>query len=199
VILIDANILLIDSMYSRDANFVSNAEFLSVMSSERIDRGMTLHGLLEVVGKRSFNVIASNVAKLPGVLCAFYGLKIFPDPATHPGYAGIAFSEIVSQMERKMSLGDAVMARQIEQFAARDRTRDLERETLRRQTRDPSDDARRVVGSAFGRSPNPNYRLNRNSLLFNNAQNRSRNNSSRFASFSNFRIVSRSASVGSRE
>lgn len=118
MILLDANILVIDAMYPRDANFATNASFLSIVATERIERGITLHGLLEVVGKRSHNVSSANITKLPSVLAAFYGLWILPDPATDPDYAGGRYSEVVSQIEKKMSLGDAVMALQIERYAS---------------------------------------------------------------------------------
>lgn len=117
MIVLDANILVIDLGYVRDVNFNANQRFLACLQSEGIPRGITSQGLLEVVGKGSFGASPKVIARLPSILTNRYCLTVHPDPATHPGYAGIAFDEIVSQMERKMSLGDAVMARQIERFA----------------------------------------------------------------------------------
>jgi hypothetical protein len=57
------------------------------------------------------------VPQLPRLLCAQYQLSVFPDPQSHPGYAGCTFDELVQQMTQRMALGDAVQAIQIRQHA----------------------------------------------------------------------------------
>ena len=117
MILLDANILVIDLGYIRDRQFDENLAFLTHTFAHDIDRGITSQGLLEVVGKRSFNVSKTLVASLPSAVAKKYGLSVIPDPSSHPDYSGCTFDEIVMQMTLKMSLGDAVMAVQIAKFA----------------------------------------------------------------------------------
>lgn len=117
MIILDANILVIDLGYPGDANFPANSRFLAHLYTNQIPRGMVMQGLLEVVGKQSFNTSAGIIPNLPVILRNKYGLTIYPDVAVVPEYAECTYTDILSQMVRKMSLGDAVMAVQIANFA----------------------------------------------------------------------------------
>jgi len=117
VILLDANILVVDLGFPGDVNFTKNRLFLDTIASQKLRRGILTQGLLEVVGRRSHNTSQGTVAKLPMVLARKYGLEIVPDPSNVPEYAGCRYDEILTQMVMKMSLGDAVMAVQIGKFA----------------------------------------------------------------------------------
>ncbi len=116
MIILDANILVVDLGYSNDVNFVENRRFLTHLAVRTTKRGMMVQGLLEVVGKRSFNTSARVIAKLPAILANKYSLEVFPDPVAAPDYAGCTFSEILTQMTHQMSLGDSIMAIQIAKF-----------------------------------------------------------------------------------
>jgi hypothetical protein len=117
MIVIDANLLVIDLSHPGDPNFAINRRFLEHLALNGIERGMTTQGLLEVVGKRSYQTPVALIPHLPSLLLTKYGLKLFPDPAAVPEYAGCTFDEVVTQMTHQMALGDAVMAVQIAKFA----------------------------------------------------------------------------------
>lgn len=117
MILLDADILINDLMYPNDANINENTVFLKWIAAAGVERGITTQGLLEVVGKRSPNIPLAAIPKMPAALCAFYGLKIVPDTAIVPDYAGCTYDEVLAQIGLKMSLGDAVMAIQVARFA----------------------------------------------------------------------------------
>lgn len=118
MILLDADVLLIDIRYPNDARFPVNRELLDRIRSQGRSVGITTQALLEIVGVLSFNVSSSKIELLPDLLCVQYGLIPIPDPEHHPNFAGCSFREAVSQISRKMSLGDAVQAVQIERFTA---------------------------------------------------------------------------------
>ena len=117
MILLDADILLIELRYPNDSRFAVNRQLLDNIQAGRVRAGMTVQALLEVVGVLSFNVSAARVPRLADLLCVQYGLTLLPDPRHHPGYAGCTFGELVSQMSRQMALGDAVQAVQAVQIA----------------------------------------------------------------------------------
>ena len=117
MVVIDANVLVIDLCHPGDANFAANERFLEYLATNNVERGMTTQGLLEVVGKRSFQTPVALIPQLPASIRSHYGLKLIPDPATVPEYTGCTVDEVVTQIAHRMSLGDAVMAVQIARFA----------------------------------------------------------------------------------
>lgn len=117
MIVVDADVLIIDLTYPNDPNFAANKRFLDHAVVNGIERGITTQGLLEVVGKRSFQTPAALIPRLPTSIRSHYGLKLVPDPAAVPEYSGCTFDEVVTQIAQQMSLGDAVMAVQIAKHA----------------------------------------------------------------------------------
>jgi hypothetical protein len=64
VILLDADILLIDVRYPNDARFLVNRQFLDHIRAGSVAVGITSQALLEVVGILSFNLSAARVVQL---------------------------------------------------------------------------------------------------------------------------------------
>jgi len=56
MILLDADILLLDIRYPRDVRFATNTRLLKALSEGGLTRGITLYALLEVIGILSFNL-----------------------------------------------------------------------------------------------------------------------------------------------
>ena len=118
MIVLDAAILVLDiTNYANDPNLAANRRFLESIVANKVARGITTQGLLEVAGKRSYQTPVALIPRLPAFIAAQYGLKLIPGPADVPEYAGCTFDEVVAQLARQMSLGDAVMAVQIARFA----------------------------------------------------------------------------------
>ena len=83
MILLDADVLLIDLRYPRDPRFPRNRQALAQLRSDGINRGITSPALLEVVGILSFNVAPAHVPRLPAQLIAqnakhFAGKVVIP-------------------------------------------------------------------------------------------------------------------------
>ena len=118
MILLDADVLLLDLRYKNDVRYPVNQAALQRLRDSATPAGMTSQALLEVVGVLSFNIRQADVAALPNLLCVQYRLNLLPHPDLHPDYAGCGFAEIVVQLTHQMSLGDAVQAVQVQRFAS---------------------------------------------------------------------------------
>jgi hypothetical protein len=115
VILLDADVVILEIRYKRDARFPLNHQALQELKAHRV--GITCQALLEAVGILSFGVPAQHVVGMPQYLQGLFGFEIIPDPQQHPGYAGCTVAELLGEMSKKMSLADAVQAAQIAHFA----------------------------------------------------------------------------------
>jgi hypothetical protein len=116
VILVDADILLIDLRYPNDSRFPINRQALDQIHSDRLPIGATSEALLETVDILSVNVSPVRIGRLANQLTLQYALSVFPDLQAHPEYAGCLVEELVAQMSRQMALGDAVQAVQIQLY-----------------------------------------------------------------------------------
>ena len=117
MILLDADVLLIDIRYPTDTRFAVNRRTLERLRDDGRASGITSQALLEVVGVLSFNVSESRISQLAALLPVQYGLLVIPDPGGHSEYAGCSVSEVVERMRRRMALGDAVQIAQMEKYA----------------------------------------------------------------------------------
>jgi hypothetical protein len=117
MILLDADILLLDIRYPRDVRFSLNERLLKTSQERELERGITLYALLEVVGILSFNLPTDQV-RLYTVLPQRYGLQVVPALDVNQETPGFPLSSILTQVEQKMALGDAFQALYIQRFAA---------------------------------------------------------------------------------
>jgi len=74
---------------------------------------MTCHALLEVIGKLSFSVKQADIPKLATQLPRQYGFQVLPTPNLDADYAGCSVGDVLTAMEERMALGDAVNTVQI--------------------------------------------------------------------------------------
>ena len=118
MILLDADVLLVDLRYPSDARFPVNRQTLDRIHADGVAVGITSQALLEIIGILSFNVSPPRVPRLAHQLCIQYGLAVFPDLQGHPSYAGCTVQDLIAQMSRQMALGDTVQAVQIQRYAA---------------------------------------------------------------------------------
>jgi hypothetical protein len=113
MILLDADVLLLDIRYRADSKFASNRRLLDVFVAEQLEVGITVQALLEVVGILSFNVSPTAVLRLPDQLQIQYSLSVIPPINDDSDYVRCSIGDLVAQMSRRMALGDAVQAVQI--------------------------------------------------------------------------------------
>lgn len=118
MILLDADILLLDIRYPRDVRFSINGQLLKTLQERGLDRGVTLYALLEVIGILSFNLSTEQIQKLYSLIPGRYGLQVIPTLAD-VGQNAPTFSlaDILAQLEQKMALGDAFQALYIQRYA----------------------------------------------------------------------------------
>ena len=76
MILLDADILLLDIRYPRDSRFDTNAQLLKALQERALERGITLYALLEVVGVLSFNLPTDQIQRFYTLLLGRYGLHV---------------------------------------------------------------------------------------------------------------------------
>lgn len=117
MILLDADILLLDIRYPRDARFGTNAQLLRILEGQGLTRGITLYALLEVIGILSFNLPTDQIQRLYTLLPGRYGLRVVPALGTDQEAPTFALSAILAQVEKKMALGDVLQALYIQHFA----------------------------------------------------------------------------------
>ena len=116
MIVLDADLLVIDLRYPSDARYAMNRQVLDALhlGNERV--AITCHTLLEVVGVVSFSASASVVATLPMKIPAWYAVEVLPDPQVNPVYADCGVADLINRMTHRCSLGDGVTMEQIERF-----------------------------------------------------------------------------------
>ena len=117
MILLDADILLLDIRYPRDARFSTNERLLKTLQERGLERGMTLYALLEVIGVLSFNLPIDQIQKLYALLPGRYSLQVMPLLAINQDTPTFPLSALLSQIEQKMALGDVFQALYIQRFA----------------------------------------------------------------------------------
>jgi hypothetical protein len=117
MILLDADTLLLDIRYPRDARFAMNERLLKTLKERGLARGTTLYALLEVIGVLSFNLPTDQIQRLYSLLPGRYGLQVLPTLNANQEAPTFALSAILAQMEKKMAVGDTFQALYIQHFA----------------------------------------------------------------------------------
>jgi hypothetical protein len=117
MILLDADILLLDIRYPRDARFGTNEQLLKTLQERGLARGITLYALLEVVGILSFNLSTDQIRRFYALLPRQYSLQVVPALEVSQEMPTFVLSTILAQMEKKMAVGDAFQALYLQRFA----------------------------------------------------------------------------------
>jgi hypothetical protein len=117
VILLDSDVILIDLLYHRDPKRPANRAALARLAAGPEPVGVMTQVLYEVVGKLIFNRPLPNIPNLPSAVVQAYQLYVGPDPAVVTAYAGVTNDDVMAEVGKKMSLGDAVLVAQIIKYA----------------------------------------------------------------------------------
>ena len=84
MILLDADVLLLDIRYPRDARFATNERLLQMLQARNRERDITLSALLEVIGVLSLNLSTDQLRQMYTMLPRRYGLQVVPHWETQP-------------------------------------------------------------------------------------------------------------------
>ena len=117
MILLDADILLLDIRYPRDTHFGVNELLLKTLQDRGLERGITLYTLLEVVGVLGFNLPTEQIQRFSILLPGRYGLQVMPALAINQEIPTFTPCAILAFIEKKMALGDALQALYLQRFA----------------------------------------------------------------------------------
>jgi len=117
MILLDADLLLLDVRYPRDVHFGANERLLKTLQERDVVRGITVYALLEVIAILSFNLPTDQIRRLYTLLPGRYGLQIIPALGVDQATPTFSLSAILAQVEKKMALGDALQSLYIQHFA----------------------------------------------------------------------------------
>lgn len=117
LILLDADVVLIDHRYKRDPKYKVNRDDLDRLHRDGQKLGIVTQTLLEIVGVLSFATSISRISGLADLLILQYDLEAIPDPTANTNYASVTIAEVINHLAKQMSLGDAVQAAQISLFA----------------------------------------------------------------------------------
>lgn len=107
MILVDANVFVIDLRYPRDRLAPTNRDFLDRLTAD--GRGVvTLYTLLEVAGILSFNLNERQLRELVVHFGRRYGVVVRPLPEAATPVASAPFSRVLERLARRSALGDAL-------------------------------------------------------------------------------------------
>lgn len=116
MIVLDADVLLVDMRYDRDSRFLLNRQVLNQLRASPVPLAITSHTLLEILGVSSFNLSRQGLLELADQIPVHYALDVFPSLEIDPAYACLKVTEIRDRIAIKLSVGDAVTGLQIERF-----------------------------------------------------------------------------------
>ena len=116
MIFIDSNVFVIDLRYERDPNYEVNAEFLHQVK-DRADGATTMVNLLEVAGILSYNLNPKQLKSLVAHFPTHYGIRVYPPMEVGVDLPAVPVSRLLQIIQRRTSLGDALVLHQVEQYA----------------------------------------------------------------------------------
>lgn len=119
MIVLDADLLVIDLRFPADARFNTNQRVLHALVFGEESLAVTCHTLLEVMGVVSFNKSASETRELPEKIPTWFALEVLPSPKTSPIHANCAVDALIEIMVQRSSIGDAIVLEQIQRFIPR--------------------------------------------------------------------------------
>ena len=118
MILLDANVLLIDFKYHNDPSFARNRQALTALVAAGGILAVPTQVIIEIVGVMCHGTPAPDVLKIWPTIQKKYNLQVIPDPAVVPDHCGCTPDEILAQTVCKRHSGDAVIAAQIAKYAS---------------------------------------------------------------------------------
>jgi len=116
MVFVDSNVFVIDLRYRRDRHQRTNRRFLRRVA-ERGDGAIALVNLLEVAGILSFNLNRSQLREMLVHFPKRYGVRVLPTLGEDQGLSPVTATGLVEIIERRCSLGDALVIEQLERIA----------------------------------------------------------------------------------
>ena len=119
MVLLDSNVFVIDRFFPRDTHYQSNKNFLNAL--QHIEAGLSLFTLLELCGISSFNLSAKELKTWLYDFSTVYPVHVL-DPwgtgrETNQEWLGLFIGDLMDNITKKMTFGDAVLLREAEQYS----------------------------------------------------------------------------------
>jgi hypothetical protein len=119
MILLDSNLFVIDRFFPRDTHYPANHAFLQALST--LEASLSVFTLVELCGIASFNLTTKELRTWLFDFPQIYSVRIL-DPwgiGIEPSqvWCGRFVIELMGNIERKMTFGDAVLLHEAEQYA----------------------------------------------------------------------------------
>ena len=116
MILVDANVFVLDLRYARDRLYQSNRAFLDALAASG-NGAVTLYTLLEVAGILSFNLNPRQLRELVVHFPRRYGVAVLPPADLSMDLPMAGVGAILARMEKRCSMGDALAMEAAERVA----------------------------------------------------------------------------------
>jgi len=120
LVFLDSNLFIIDRLFRRDALYPANHAFLARL--EEIVGAVPLMTLLELCGAASFRLSVVEAERWLHAFAAVYSVRIV-DPfgmreESAAAWFGAWADDVARYIARRMTFGDAVLAREADRYAA---------------------------------------------------------------------------------
>ena len=119
MILVDANVFVMDLRYERDRAFGDNRAFLDALAQSG-QGGVTLYTLLEVAGVLSFNLNPRQLRELTVHFPRRYHVAVLPPLDLAAEVPTASVGAVLARMAGRCGLGDALTAELVERLAPPD-------------------------------------------------------------------------------
>lgn len=115
MIFVDTNVFVIALRYPRDPNAAKNARFLELLG-ERGDGVTGILNVLETCGILSFNLNRRQLLALYTYFGQRFAVEVLPGD-TEAGLVPAGAGDLLRQIARRLSFGDALIANSLESWA----------------------------------------------------------------------------------
>lgn len=107
-VFLDSDIFVLDLRYPRDQRFHTNRRLLNALRAGQLSALTSIYNILEVCGILSFNLAAEELVDLYTGLADRYSVRVIFPPGSE-GFICFSLDQIFSQIQKKMSFGDALV------------------------------------------------------------------------------------------
>lgn len=119
MVFLDSNIFVIDRFFKRDVKYGINKYFLDSIEKQDVKASIPYFTLLEICGVASFNLSVEELERWLYTFGDIYPVQVLdPHNEKDNGRTGTFLLRLSSYVARRMTLGDAVLLMEAENYGA---------------------------------------------------------------------------------